>query len=160
VLPHTSLYLYSLLLDPLFSSFLISPPFRILSYLLPTPPFHSTLLYSSSSPFSSILPFPTFIFFPLLHFPFLFPFILPLPLYPLLIPLSLSPHTPLSPLMLSYLSPHTPLSPHAPLSPHKVYIEALRTMHLNTISALELPSSTITVIEELLNDLSKLLEGV
>jgi hypothetical protein len=41
-----------------------------------------------------------------------------------------------------------------------VYIEALRTMHLNTIQALELPSSTITSIEELLNDLSKLLEGV
>ena len=58
------------------------------------------------------------------------------------------------------LSPLTPLSPHTLLSLSKVYIEALRTMHLNTISALELPSSTITVIEELLNDLSKLLEGV
>ena len=73
-------------------------------------------------------------------------------------PLSLPSYSSLSPY--PSISPHSPLSPHTLLSLSKVYIEALRTMHLNTISALELPSSTITVIEELLNDLSKLLEGV
>ena len=42
----------------------------------------------------------------------------------------------------------------------QVYIDALRTMHLNTISALDLPASTIVNIEELLEDLAKLLEGI
>ena len=42
----------------------------------------------------------------------------------------------------------------------QVYIEALRTMHVNTINALDLPSSTIVNIEELLGDLAKLLEGI
>ena len=76
-------------------------------------------------------------------------------------------------ILLSYFHPVLPSSlPPAihPFSSHslsfpsshlfQVYIEALRTMHLNTISALGLPTSTITSIEELLEDLSKLLEGV
>ena len=42
----------------------------------------------------------------------------------------------------------------------QVYIEALRTMHVNTINALDLPPSTIVNIEELLGDLAKLLEGI
>ena len=70
-------------------------------------------------------------------------------------------HTPS--LSLPTPSPSRPLPPALSLPlfppPSQVYIEALRTMHINTIAALELPASTSVSIEELLNELAKLLEG-
>jgi hypothetical protein len=42
----------------------------------------------------------------------------------------------------------------------QVYVEALRTMHINTINTLELSPVTVVQIDELLEELSKLLEGI
>jgi aspartate kinase len=42
----------------------------------------------------------------------------------------------------------------------QVYVEALRTMHINTINTLELSPVTVVQIDELLAELAKLLEGI
>ena len=41
-----------------------------------------------------------------------------------------------------------------------VYVDSLRTMHINACTALGLPDSTVRELQELLGELEKLLEGI
>ena len=140
--------------------FLILPP--TLSSFLYLSHVHSFTLLPSPSlpplpPFLSLpTPSPSFPHPPYPSFP-LPPSLPPLPTPSPSLP-PLPPALSLPPLPPALSLPPSPY-PSSPPPPSQVYIEALRTMHINTIAALELPASTSVSIEELLNELAKLLEG-